>query len=444
MPSRSAGWTARGSERGTYLAAGSVRVDDADLIRNFGWMQGERVLVTLGATPRFDANARVAADNWAATTGAPVDGVLLLDSTTMGAILAATGPIEVDGERFEADTVVDDLLYDQYAIESRNARQERQQRLLDAALDAVFDGRADPVALVRHLGAAARGRHVLAWSREAEQQAAWQALGIDGRLAPGSVLPFLTNIGATKLDPLIDLAAEVTARPSDGGTDVVVRMTVENRATGDEHDYVVDLASQWGLAPGTYFAMAGLAVPGEAADVRIDGEGPLAAAGTDGPGRIIATWVEVPAGGTHVVTVRFTLPSRRTLRVEPSARVPGVRWTAGGRTWEDDRAVEIGLAGLGTPPPVAATDTGWIDDPAAVAGRLAAMNTALGPLAAVDTETVASWAADPSGSFDVTEIAGEQFAPLLGGQVQLPPLTQIVQALVQRRLLELQLAGAGG
>jgi hypothetical protein len=132
------------------------------------------------------------------------------------------------------------------------------------------------------------------------------------------------------------------------------------------------------------------------------------------------------------------------LRIEPSARVPGVGWTAGDRTWPDDRAVEVGLGAVGPPPPAPATETSWIDDPAAVGFRLAAMNASLGPLAAIDTETVASLASDPSGSFDVTEIAGEQFAPLVGGELQLPPLTRIVQILGERRLLELQLAGAGG
>ena len=63
---------------------------------------------------------------------------------------------------------------------------------------------------------------------------------------------------------------------------------------------------------------------------------PLVAAGPDGPTRVAATYVGLARGEAKTLVVQFTLPpGMRSVTVEPSARVPGERWQAGGEQWVD-------------------------------------------------------------------------------------------------------------
>ena len=51
---------------------------------------------------------------WKALTGQQVDGVLALDPVTLQALIAAEGPVTVDGVELNADNVVRYILHDQY------------------------------------------------------------------------------------------------------------------------------------------------------------------------------------------------------------------------------------------------------------------------------------------------------------------------------------------
>ena len=72
------------------------------------------------------------------------------------------------------------------------------------------------------------------------------------------------------------------------------------------------------------------------------GAGPLSADGAEGPTWLVAAPLVVHQGGTATVVVRFHLPTAHgTMTVMPSARVPPVQWTVGGRSFTDERSQTI-------------------------------------------------------------------------------------------------------
>ena len=70
-----------------------------DLADRWGWLEPNREWRNLASSPRFDANAELATQMWKASTGQDVDGVMAIDIDALRAMLAATGPVVVDGTR---------------------------------------------------------------------------------------------------------------------------------------------------------------------------------------------------------------------------------------------------------------------------------------------------------------------------------------------------------
>ena len=79
-------------------------------------------------------------------------------------------------------------------------------------------------------------------------------------------------------------------------------------------------------------------LPGSAGRAGIDGVGEFAAIGREGASKLLAISVTVERGQSVEYVVRFELGGGHgTVRVEPSARIPGVAWTAPGVKFTDDR-----------------------------------------------------------------------------------------------------------
>jgi hypothetical protein len=92
------------------------------------------------------------------------------------------------------------------------------------------------------------------------------------------------------------------------------------------------------VGEGVYIGVVTVNLPGRTLRASIDGRDHLAVGGRDGPSMVVGAWVEIPRGGTEELVVRFRLPpDDRVLRIEPSARIPAITWTAWNHTWEDTR-----------------------------------------------------------------------------------------------------------
>jgi hypothetical protein len=312
-------------------------IDDADFAARWGFLNPNHEWRNLGSSPRFPASASLAAHMWGALGGPPVDGVLALDPVALQAFLKATGPVSVAGQRVDADNVLALLLHDQYsslpppapghfeAVQA--ARREQLGQIARTILDRVSNGGAiDIAALAGSLTDAARGRHLLAWSSRPADQAAWTAAGVDGTVSAASLMVAALNRGGNKLDHFLDVSSDLSI--GRGGRSVLT-VTLHNATPAGENVYVAGPYPGVDVAAGDYTGYLAVELPAFAGGASVDGFDKFAAAGPDGPAQVVAVPITVRRGQTVVLTVRFDLPARGSLTVEPSARVPVENWTVG-------------------------------------------------------------------------------------------------------------------
>lgn len=338
------------------LPADAVPVP-GDFGDRWGFMRPSQDFRNLALTADFDQAAPVAAAMWEALGRGPVGGVFVLDPVALAAILRSTGPVESGGRTVTADDVVPLVLHDAYVEqggepEGRDERRQEQSDIAVAAVDAATAPGTDLIDLAENLAEAAEGRHVLAWSSDPEQQAAWEAVAVDGALGPDSLLVGPANRAGNKLDWFLDVSADLSATPTPDGVEVAVEIELTNRTPDGEPRYI---AGPYGderlrddddqlVAEGDWRGFLTVHLPGDAGNAGIDGM-PLAVDGPAGPTRVVSTVVEVPKGASASHTVRFTLPPGSDgLTVEPSARVRPISWSAGDERWKDDdgaRAVPL-------------------------------------------------------------------------------------------------------
>ena len=336
------GETQRTSE--LLLPAPGVPVE-GDLAERWGFTGLNREWRNLGMSPRFDATAALAARMWEAKTGDRIDGVLAVDVIALSAILEATGPIDVDGRTFDARSIVDHLLHDQYGslgdddtrTQAQAERREQLGRIAEAATESIEAGGFDSRELARGLLEAASGRHILAWSADAEEQQGWVDAGVAGRLGPDSLLVSVINRAGNKLDHFLRPEVALRSEPAAGGegTEFTLEVDLHNEVDDDEVPYVAGPAEGVDAAPGTYIGIIAVHLPADATGLSFEG-GRTVVGGPDGPTRVIGGEVVLERGASLGVVVRFTRPSRvGTIRIEPSARVPGSRWRLGERSFTD-------------------------------------------------------------------------------------------------------------
>ncbi len=325
-----------------------VAVED-DVAARWGWLEPGREWRNLGVTPRFDVTAEQAARMWEAARGQRVDGVLGVDVLALQALLAGVGPVQVQGESVDADTVVQDLLHDQYLgldpvdPASQEARRGRLAEVARLALESLDRPELDARLLAEELAGAARGRHLLAWSPDQDVQRGWEAMDLDGALEGDELLVALLNRGGNKLDPYLDVVAELSVEPGPDATVVSVDLTMMNTVTSEEPAYILGPSPPLEVAPGTYVGLVAATLPGTAGSGRFEGVDQLAVAGADGPNRVVAVPVEIPRGEQRSLTLRFELPpGPGTMDVLSSARTPTVSWRANDLVWEDDHVQRLG------------------------------------------------------------------------------------------------------
>lgn len=329
-------------------------IADADLAARWGWMNPNVEWRNLAASPRFAASAELASRMWVAGGGKPVDGVLMLDPVALQSLLSATGPVAVGDRTVSRDNVLALLLHDQYAgigagstdktspDPAQIARREMLGLIAGGAFAAAQGEHGDIGALATALSEAAAGRHLLAWAADRAGQVVWEAAGVAGDLTRRSLMVAVLNRAANKLDPFLDVRADLRMTPSGTGGRGELRLVLHNRTPEGESGYVAGPGPLPGLPAGGYQGLVSVNLPGFVGEVTIDGKPPLAAAGPDGRTTVVAWPVRLERGATVAHVVRFRLPpGGGSVVVEPSARVPGVAWTAQGQTWESGARREV-------------------------------------------------------------------------------------------------------
>jgi hypothetical protein len=336
-----------------------VELED-DLAARWGWLDPNVTWTSLGLSPRFPVTADTAARLWeAVNVGEPLDGVLAVDPLMVESLMRAFDiTVELDGETFGPDDIALELLHDQYELlpesiyndwrsfgEAQALRRDRLIRIVAAVVDGIdFAGR-DPFVVLDELRGGAQERHLMLWSREPEQQAAWAAAGVDGRLDPDSLMLSVVNRSANKADVFIAVRADERLGRGPETTEVVVDVELTNRIPDGEPRYVGGPNPDTDNTYGDYEGIVTLNIPGVAQRGRVDGDDALVVLGSDGPTRVVGSQVELAQGESLTRTFRFELPNDRIdqMVIEPTGRVPDVRWRVDGQRVEPDPTVVIPL-----------------------------------------------------------------------------------------------------
>jgi len=319
-----------------------------DLAARWGWLKPGQDWRNLGYTPQFEVNAPVAAQMWAAETGQHVDGVLVVDVETLRRLLQVTGPITLpDRSVATADTVVSDLVHDQYVgltdnptgaqARAEGTRQERLGPLAKATLDALQNESLDLKSVADAMTEATQGRHLLAWSAQPSAEDAWQLGGVAGSLTSDSALAAVINRGGNKLDQYLSVKAGLSLQ-AHGNAPTAGTLTVRlhNYTPPGQSQFIAGPYPGLGATYGEYLGLLAVNLPAEARGLRIDGGPPLVAFGAEGPAWVIATPVDVKAGQVATFVVHFSMPAGHgRLTVVPSARLNPVQWRYRGVTHID-------------------------------------------------------------------------------------------------------------
>jgi len=315
-----------------------------ELHKLWSFMGKQGDMRNLMLSPRFDVSAPLAAEIWKQDGRGQVDGVLVIDPSLLQAMLRATGPVALDDRQVTAESVLTELLVDQYRTisptgstdASQVARREGLSAVAEGAFGALNEGRWDPIVMARELGKAADGRHLLAWSRDEAQNADWRAAGVGGLLGADSLMLNISNVGSNKLDSFLQVSADMAEVTGRSGLDLSVTVTIKNTVPAGAPRYVLGPSPGTGLEAGEYRGMLSFSLPGDANAPRFDADVPVVAFGPDGPTKVIAGVVRVKRGETKTFVVRFSRPATaRFTLVEPSARLPATNWTYRQERWTD-------------------------------------------------------------------------------------------------------------
>lgn len=318
---------------------------DADLQETWGFLRPGAEVRNQSLTARHDAAAAALASLWAARTGdGPVDCVVTVDVAGLAAVLAVTGPVDVDGERIDAAGVTDWVLRDQYADfadTGRPARKDASAQLASAAVGRLLSATWDPVAMLRSVRGAVERRGLMLWSADPTEQRAWVRAGIAGVPDADAVLLAVVNRGPDKLDPYLRVSARLDVAPAGARRRATLTVEVTNTATGDEPSPALGPdAGAPAAEAALYRGYLAVRVPRRWQSATVLPPAGAAAAGPDGAGQLVAAVVGVAPGATQRVVFEFSVPSRDSVVVVPSARIPAVEWSVPGSqvsAWRDER-----------------------------------------------------------------------------------------------------------
>jgi hypothetical protein len=206
------------------------------------------------------------AEMYRASTGVGPDGVVTVDVEALRALLAVTGAVDLPTVgSIGADDVRTYLLSGQYSGLSVGspAQAARRERVAEVARVVVEVFRSRPVdryQLARSLADQVAGRHLLAWSSRASEQAVFERIGLAGRLvtrpsdASTTFHVSIQDASATKVDYYVrpEVAIELRVTPA-GRVVADVEVSVRNTApVGAAPSYALGPNTNATTTPGEY------------------------------------------------------------------------------------------------------------------------------------------------------------------------------------------------
>ncbi len=343
-------------DRGAFLVSEFVTLDevpvetaiapvDPDVAENWGFLVPGNDFRKLALTPRYDAySGPMALALWNEVRGEVMDGALTIDPVALAALLEVVGPVEVDGQEFRTDNVLNYMLTEQYNYfedpslvsdyDDFAALSDSRSDLLSSIAGAAFakfaDGDWDPFELLDSMRPVADGRHLLAYSSNPDVQAMWDQVGVSGALSGDEISVGVMNLGANKLDPYLDIRVEATTEPADdGGHRISLEISLTNRVPDGLINYVIGPWEAIGFQErGGYLGRLFIEAPGTVTKMQFVGAGPdLEVYGRDGANTVMVGRFGVERGASATFDATIDLaPGLDSLTLLPSAHVPAVDW----------------------------------------------------------------------------------------------------------------------
>ncbi len=293
------------------------------------------------ADPNFPLMAEVMYRMAPLTKLGPLDTIIVVDAITLQHLLAVTGPVSVAGTTYDAGNVLQTILNENYLRIDRQARYDLQGTIAKAIFEKIRSGDTPLTTLVSTLRTAAEGRHLLAWSRDPDLEAVWDAVGASGRIPPDGMLISMENFDGNKLDwylqPHVDLKL-VGSR--DGRVHAEMTFIVTNPPRNPTSTQIE------GGTDNAHFFWLDLHLPGGTTNLRSVDKA-FQTGGNDPPSTFGVIIDSVHTGETKSWRFSFDLPAGLSkLQVLPSARVHPLTMRVNGFATDDAVARDLSLAGL--------------------------------------------------------------------------------------------------
>lgn len=203
-------------------------------------------------TPDFPSAAGMAQAMWERKTGQRVDGVISIDPVTLGYILDATGPVQINSPELieltslglpvelNGKNVVQTLLSDVYGkIEHPKLQDVYFAGVAQEIFTTLSSGKADSKGILDGLTRATGEGRVLIWSSTVSEQGVIAKYPLSGSIAGPSISPaqfgvyFNDGTGA-KMDYYVKRTVQLVKEcPKDGYEQTAVRITSTNMAPAD-------------------------------------------------------------------------------------------------------------------------------------------------------------------------------------------------------------------
>jgi hypothetical protein len=282
------------------------------------------VYVDGNVSPHFPYAAQIWASMWQKHSGQKVDGVIAVDPTALGYLLAVTGPAtlpdksQINGANAAALTQA--TSYARFPEASATANARRKSFLLAVAAASstkILSASGEPTALLRAAGQAARERRILVWSADPAVQADLAQTSVAG-VIPTTSAPYVglsvVNDAGNKLDYYLDRS--LTWQRSGCGptrrTTVTITLTNNAPAGGLSHYVTARLdAHSYPVRPGdnrlgvSYLATQGALMQ----SVTVAGRPGTASIGVQSGHPVYTIDLELPRGTSRTIVLNLSEPA---------------------------------------------------------------------------------------------------------------------------------------
>ena len=275
-------------------------------------------------SPHFPYAAQIWASMWKKYSGQKVDGVIAVDPTALGYLLAVTGPAtlpdksQVNGAN--AAELTQATAYAKFPGTSDAETRRRRTYLLQIATAAstkILSARGDPTALLRAASQAAGERRILVWSADPQVQHDLAQTSIAG-IIPTTTAPYvglsIVNAGGNKLDYYLDrsLTWQRTGCGPVRRTMVTITLTNDTPPRGlppyvtgryDKHSYPVKVGD-------SRLAVSYLATQGaQLQSATVAGRPGRGRIGTENGHPVYTIDLELPSGTSRTIVLQLKEPT---------------------------------------------------------------------------------------------------------------------------------------